>query len=290
MVPFLFVETAIGYLSPLSPSQRRNARPSCFRLLTQLMRFDLRLAEASAGRSMAAKMAMTAMMMSNPTRVKPCLVKYRNVEFMPETMILPPLLSSHSSARLMHKCVGATLHHHHFSPSPPPREERGGVRRSIVSKFKSPLPGPLPALAGRGSWWWCQVAPRCVSKTFSALPFPKSCLAWAGSGLPQCKHTFCHEKKSLVHLRTSTGPARHPQLRLRQKRKSVRHATKAGHRANRARLRLGGEDQLHRGHLPTRCRRQFLFVSRDRAMAGRSFNEGVRLAAGFRVHAGTQSG
>jgi hypothetical protein len=63
---------------------------------------------------------------------------------------------------------GAILHYHHFSPSPPPREERGGVRRSIVSKFKSPLPGPrkapprgwpLPAQAGRGSWWWCQVAP-----------------------------------------------------------------------------------------------------------------------------------
>jgi len=30
----------------------------------------------------------------------------------------------------------------------------------IISKFKSPLPGPLPAQAGRGSWSWCEVVPR----------------------------------------------------------------------------------------------------------------------------------
>jgi hypothetical protein len=31
-----------------------------------------------------------------------------------------------------------------------PKEERGGVRRPIVCEFSSPLPGPLPAWAGRG--------------------------------------------------------------------------------------------------------------------------------------------
>ncbi len=37
-----------------------------------------------------------------------------------------------------------------FSPSPPQRS-RAGVRRPIVSRIKSPRPGPLPAQAGRGS-------------------------------------------------------------------------------------------------------------------------------------------
>jgi len=35
---------------------------------------------------------------------------------------------------------------------------RSGARRRVF-KFKSPLPGTLPALAGRGSWWWYQAVP-----------------------------------------------------------------------------------------------------------------------------------
>ena len=39
----------MGYLSLLSPSQTRKARPTCLRLLMQLMRWALRLAAARAG-------------------------------------------------------------------------------------------------------------------------------------------------------------------------------------------------------------------------------------------------
>jgi len=46
-----------------------------------------------------------------------------------------------------------------FSPSPPPREERAGERRFDGSGFGSPLPGPLPARAGRGSREQCPGAP-----------------------------------------------------------------------------------------------------------------------------------
>src|SRR5208283_4143353 len=60
----------MGYLSPLSPSQRRKAMPTCLRLLTQLMRCALRLAAASAGSRSAARMAMMAITTSSSISVK----------------------------------------------------------------------------------------------------------------------------------------------------------------------------------------------------------------------------
>src|ERR1035438_10116015 len=53
--------TAWGYLSPLSPSQMRKARPTCLRLLVQLIFWAFFLAAARAGRSMAARIAIIAM-------------------------------------------------------------------------------------------------------------------------------------------------------------------------------------------------------------------------------------
>src|ERR1019366_2762417 len=82
LVPPLAIGVSIGYLSLLSPSQMRKARPHCFRLLTQLMRCAFCLALASAGSSRAARMASTATMTSRATRVKPDWLKRREVEFM----------------------------------------------------------------------------------------------------------------------------------------------------------------------------------------------------------------
>src|ERR1700722_9722974 len=59
----------MGYLSPLSPSQMRKARLASLRLLTQLMRCALRLAAASAGSNMAARMAMIAITTSSSMSV-----------------------------------------------------------------------------------------------------------------------------------------------------------------------------------------------------------------------------
>ena len=60
----------MGNLSPLSKAQVRKAKPICLRLLTQLMRWARALARASAGNSMAARMAMMAMTTNNSMRVK----------------------------------------------------------------------------------------------------------------------------------------------------------------------------------------------------------------------------
>src|ERR1700733_405082 len=67
--PPAFVLTAMGYLSPLSPSQTLKASPISFRLLTQLIRCALRLAAASAGSNMAARMAMMAITTSSSMSV-----------------------------------------------------------------------------------------------------------------------------------------------------------------------------------------------------------------------------
>ena len=50
----------------------------------------------------------------------------------------------------------------------------------MVSKFKPPLPGPLlpQSGTGRGSWWWCQVAPDQISGLNSRLQFPGKSTGW----------------------------------------------------------------------------------------------------------------
>src|ERR1017187_658908 len=76
LVPPLATGTSIGILSPLSPSQMRKARPHCFRLLTQLICVALVLALASAGKSIAARMAITATTTSSMTRVNPQVLEF----------------------------------------------------------------------------------------------------------------------------------------------------------------------------------------------------------------------
>src|SRR5688572_7573855 len=50
-LPPWFAATCHGNLSPLSLLKTRNAKPTCFRLLMQVMRWALAFALANAGRS-----------------------------------------------------------------------------------------------------------------------------------------------------------------------------------------------------------------------------------------------
>src|SRR5471030_1292709 len=65
LAPPVEEETAMGKRSPLSPLQMRMARPTCLRLLVQLILWAFFLAAASAGKSMAARMAMMAITTSS---------------------------------------------------------------------------------------------------------------------------------------------------------------------------------------------------------------------------------
>src|ERR1035437_6958784 len=62
--------TFMGLLPSLSIAQVRKARPTCLRLLVQLMRWAFALARARAGSNRAAKMAMMAITTNNSIRVK----------------------------------------------------------------------------------------------------------------------------------------------------------------------------------------------------------------------------
>src|SRR5437879_6458428 len=68
--PPLAIGIVIGYWSWLSNEKVRKARPTCLRLLTQLMRCARALARASAGSNMAARMAIIAMTTNNSIKVK----------------------------------------------------------------------------------------------------------------------------------------------------------------------------------------------------------------------------
>src|SRR5256885_10740035 len=68
--PPLIKGTFIGYWSWLSRENVRKARPTCLRLLTQLIRWARALARASAGSNIAARMAIIAMTTNNSIRVK----------------------------------------------------------------------------------------------------------------------------------------------------------------------------------------------------------------------------
>src|SRR5438874_1419347 len=68
--PPLMAGTCIGYWSWLSRAKVRNAKPTCLRLFTQLMRCARALARASAGSNMAARMAIIAMTTNNSIKVK----------------------------------------------------------------------------------------------------------------------------------------------------------------------------------------------------------------------------
>src|SRR5215471_5751884 len=60
-----------GRDSPFSPAYIMNASPICLLLLTQAMPLAFSLALVSAGRSIAARIAMMAITTSNSIRVKP---------------------------------------------------------------------------------------------------------------------------------------------------------------------------------------------------------------------------
>ena len=105
----------------------------------------------------------------------------------------------------------------------------------------------------------------------------------------QWKSFFHHEKKPPVSLLAGARPGRrprHPQFWLRQK--GRRQSNPAG--GTKPRRCLGGKNQLHRSHVAARSGRQFLPVSRHRAMARRPRHESRRLAADVRRHARPQAG
>ena len=90
-------------------------------------------------------------------------------------------------------------------------EERDGVRRRFFSSSSKPLsPSPLPAWAGRGSRWQCQVAPISSgsggnSKTGAALA-PKSSLF----NLPDAAFS-AHGIESRVRICGGGSPGHLPQ-------------------------------------------------------------------------------
>src|ERR1035441_185279 len=70
IAPHLAVLTAVGYLSPWSPSHTLKARPICLMLLTHFIRFAASLALSNAGNSRPARMAMMAITTRSSMRVK----------------------------------------------------------------------------------------------------------------------------------------------------------------------------------------------------------------------------
>src|SRR6266850_4028161 len=75
-----------GSFSPLSLAYKLTDNPHCLKLEVQLMTFALYLARASAGSSMAARMAMMAMTTNNSIKVNPSPVFLIGF-FMPEPFI-----------------------------------------------------------------------------------------------------------------------------------------------------------------------------------------------------------
>src|SRR5580698_5262622 len=82
MAPPLVTETAMGYLSLLSPDQMRKARPSCFRLFMQWIRGPFACALVGLGKRIAMMTTSAKTTITVSKRVRPRLRGYETGIFM----------------------------------------------------------------------------------------------------------------------------------------------------------------------------------------------------------------
>src|ERR1022692_1666742 len=99
-----------GRLSRLSSAYIRSARPICLRLFMQLARLAFSLAVASAGNSIAARMAMMAMTTRSSIKVKPAehALVFSICPFIPNVFVAARFQSANRDDNQTQRLTGAS--------------------------------------------------------------------------------------------------------------------------------------------------------------------------------------